>query len=141
MSLIPRRQSGPTRTPGSGYSLFDSQLVVSGDIETEGSVRIDGRMTGSVRRADTVVLGVGATMQGDVTAREVVIGGTLVGNVTATDRVELQPTAIVTGDITTQVVLVQEGGVVNGRVEMRQSTSGRATPAVSASHVIPTGLR
>jgi cytoskeletal protein CcmA (bactofilin family) len=121
MSLLARR-SGPNATPspaGSGYSLLDAQLLLSGDLDTSGSLRIDGKLEGTIRRADTVVLGVGATMSGDVHAREVVIGGTLTGNVHATERVELQATAIVTGDILTQTILVQEGGVVNGRVLMR----------------------
>ena len=121
MSLLARR-SGPTSTPSpaaSGYSLLDAQLSVTGDLDTGGSLRIDGKLEGNVRRADTVVIGVGASMTGDVHAREVVIGGTIIGNVHATERVELQATAIVTGDIVTQTILVQEGGVVNGRVLMR----------------------
>ena len=141
MSLLSRRPSGPTRAPSTGYSLFDSQLNVIGDIETDGSVRIDGRMTGSVRRSDTVVIGVGATMEGDIHAREVVVGGTLTGCIHASERVELQPTAVVNGDITTQVVLVQEGGVVNGRVEMRHAGAAVAHPASAADHAIPTGHR
>lgn len=118
MSLLSRRQGTAPNQAGSGYSLLDSQLTVTGDIDTAGSLRIDGRLNGSVRRADTVVVGAGAAVMGDVSAREVIIGGTVTGNVHASERVELQPTAIVTGDISTQVVLVQEGGVVNGRVEM-----------------------
>ena len=121
MSLLARR-SGPTSTPapaGNGYSLLDAQLVMTGDLDTAGSLRIDGKLEGSIRRADTVVLGVGATMTGDVHAREVVIGGSITGNIHATERVELQATAIVTGDVLTQTILVQEGGVVNGRVLMR----------------------
>src|SRR3954471_22262264 len=121
MSLLARR-SGPATPPGpasSGYSLLDAQLAMSGDLETAGSLRIDGKLEGTIRRADTVVLGVGATMSGDVYAREVVIGGSITGNIHATERVELQATAIVTGDILTQTILVQEGGVVNGRVLMR----------------------
>ena len=58
-------------------------------------------------------------MTGDVHAREVVVGGSVTGNIHATERVELQATAIVTGDVLTQTILVQEGGVVNGRVLMR----------------------
>ena len=128
MSLLARR-SGPTTPPGpasSGYSLLDAQLVMSGDLETAGSLRIDGKLEGTIRRADTVVLGVGATMSGDVYAREVVIGGSITGNIHATERVELQATAIVTGDVLTQTILVQEGGVVNGRVLMRPP--GEADP-------------
>lgn len=121
MSLLARR-SGPSATPspaGSGYSLLDAQLTFCGDLDTSGSLRIDGKLEGNIRRADTVVLGVGATMSGDVHAREVVIGGSITGNIHASERVELQATAIVTGDVLTQTILVQEGGVVNGRVLMR----------------------
>ena len=135
MSLLARR-SGPTSTPstaGSGYSLLDAQLSVSGDLDTGGSLRIDGRLEGNIRRADTVVIGVGATMSGDVHAREVVIGGTITGNVHATERVELQATAIVTGDILTQTILVQEGGVVNGRVLMRPPEDGATTQTLHVS--------
>ena len=135
MSLLARR-SGPTSTPtaaGSGYSLLDAQLSVSGDLDTGGSLRIDGKLEGNVRRADTVVLGVGATMSGDVHAREVVIGGTITGNVHATERVELQATAIVTGDILTQTILVQEGGVVNGRVLMRPPEGVATTQTLHVS--------
>jgi cytoskeletal protein CcmA (bactofilin family) len=119
MSILSRRRSAPTAPAGSGFSLLDSQMTVTGDLQTAGSLRIDGRLDGTVRHADTVVVGVGATMSGDIHAREVVIGGTINGTVHASDRVELQATAIVVGDIVTQTVLVQEGGVVNGRVLMR----------------------
>ena len=108
-----------TPAPPTGFSLLDAAIVVKGDLETSASLRIDGRVEGSVRRADVVVLGVGATMSGDIHAREVVVGGTLTGSIHAAERVELQATAIVTGDLVAQSVLVQEGGVVNGRVLMR----------------------
>ncbi|MEP6730140.1 MAG: polymer-forming cytoskeletal protein [bacterium] len=139
MSLLSRRSATSTQAvAGTGYSLLDSQLIVAGDIETDGSLRIDGRLDGSIRRADTVVLGVGAVMSGDVHAREVIVGGTLLGNVTASERIELQPTAVVTGDITAQVILVQEGGVVNGHVHMQPPTgSGRTISPHSGELSVP----
>src|SRR2546423_11008018 len=129
MRLFFRRKPAKVATPapikGGGYSLLDSQVTVTGDLETAGSLRIDGRLEGSVLRADTVVLGVGASMSGDIHAREVVIGRTLTGSVHGSERVELQATAIVTGDVHTGSVLIQEGGVVNGRVLM-----GPSAPAI-----------
>jgi cytoskeletal protein CcmA (bactofilin family) len=128
MRIFSRRQrasaaatAAPSKASSKGYSLLDSQVVITGDLETSGSLRIDGKLDGSVMRADTVVLGVGATMSGDIHAREVVIGGTLTGSVHGSDRVELQATAVVTGDVHTGSVLIQEGGVVNGRVLMGPS--------------------
>ena len=103
---------------GKGYSLLDAQLSVTGDLETAGSLRIEGSLDGSVLSADSVVIGVGSKISGDINAREVVVGGTITGNVHASERVELQATAVVTGDVHTGSILVQEGGVVNGRVLM-----------------------
>jgi cytoskeletal protein CcmA (bactofilin family) len=137
MSMFSRRSGTPPKSAGTAYSVLDSQLTVTGDIDTGGSLRIDGRLDGTIRRADTVVLGVGATMHGDIHAREVVLGGTMTGTVHAAERVELQATAIVIGDIVTQSVLVQEGGVVNGRVLMRppESESRDASGALAAKPI------
>lgn len=120
MRILPRRRRALPAPPASpGYALLDAHLVIHGDMETTGSIRIDGHLEGDIRRADIVVIGVGASVVGDVTAREIVIGGTITGQVQASERVELQATAIVTGDLHAQSVLMQEGGVVNGAVLMR----------------------
>lgn len=118
MNILSRRSRATPAVAGSGYSLLDGQLTVTGDLDTAASLRIDGSLRGTIKRADTVVLGVFATMVGDIHAREVIIGGSLTGSVFASERVELQATAIVNGDLSTLVVLVQEGGVINGRVIM-----------------------
>jgi cytoskeletal protein CcmA (bactofilin family) len=119
MRIFPRRRRAQSAVPvGSGYSLLDSQLSLAGDLTTSGSLRVEGRLEGSIRGADSVVIGVGASISGDVHAREVIIGGSITGDVHASERVELQATAIVTGDVHTGSVLVQEGGVVNGHVLM-----------------------
>jgi len=117
-----RRSASPAASKpapaGKGYSLLDTQLSLSGDLETTGSLRIEGKLDGSVLSADSVVIGVGSKIAGDIHAREVIVGGTITGNVHASERVELQATAVVTGDVHTGSILVQEGGVVNGRVLM-----------------------
>ena len=131
MSLMKKRQR--PAAPPTGFSLVDASMAVTGDLDTAASLRVDGRVEGNVRRADVMVLGVGATLVGDIHARVVVIGGTLNGTVYASERVELQATAIVTGDLVTQSVLVQEGGVVNGRVLMRPPEQGVPASGVRAA--------
>ncbi len=117
MALLKRRPATPAAsTPG--CSVLDAKLSVVGDLETDGTLRIDGHLRGSVRRADLVVLGPEATIEGDITAREIVIGGTVLGNVVAEERAEVQATALVAGDITTGAVLIHEGGAVRGRLQV-----------------------
>jgi cytoskeletal protein CcmA (bactofilin family) len=119
MRIFPRRRRAiPAAPVGRGYSLLDSQLSIGGDLTTTGSLRVEGHLEGSIRGADSVVVGVDAVITGDIHAREVIVGGTITGDVHAAERLELQATAIVTGDVHTGSVLIQEGGVVNGRVLM-----------------------
>lgn len=114
MSIFGRREASPI--PTTNFSVFDSHISVSGDLETDGALRIDGRLEGSIHRADLIVVGQGASVVGDITAREVIVGGAVTGNIFAAQRTELQSTGIVAGDIRSAAILVHEGGVVQGRL-------------------------
>jgi cytoskeletal protein CcmA (bactofilin family) len=108
-----------TNTAPAGYSVLDAQVTVRGDIETDGMLRIDGRLEGNIKRASVVLLGAGASINGDVNARELVVGGRIVGNIVAEARVEVEATAEVDGDIEADAILIHEGGAVRGRLFVR----------------------
>jgi cytoskeletal protein CcmA (bactofilin family) len=114
MSLFSRREVSPI--PSTNFSVFDSHISVNGDLETDGALRIDGRLEGTIHRADLVVVGEGSSIVGDVNAREVIVGGAVTGNIFAAQRTELQSTGIVAGDIRSAAILIHEGGVVQGRL-------------------------
>lgn len=123
MSLFSRRDASPI--PSTNFSVLDSHITVSGDLETDGALRIDGRLEGTIRRADLVVIGEGASIVGDVTAREILVGGAVTGNIFAAQRTELQSSGIVAGDIRSAAILIHEGGVVQGRLYIHPiSTTG-----------------
>jgi len=121
MRLVPRKSSRPANA--TGYSVIDDQLSIAGDMNTEGTVRVDGRVEGTLHRADTLSVGVNGAVIGDVEAREVIVGGTLVGTVTVAGRVEVQASATVQGDIRAEAVLLHEGGTVNGHVAIHPAGS------------------
>jgi cytoskeletal protein CcmA (bactofilin family) len=124
MKLFSRR---PKRPAGAGYSVLDDELTIVGDINTEGTIRVDGRVEGSVHRADTLIIGAGGTVIGNVEAREVVIGGELSGSLIVSGRVEVQATATVQGDIRAAAVLLAEGGTVHGHVSIHPIGSDTAS--------------
>jgi cytoskeletal protein CcmA (bactofilin family) len=99
-----------------GYSVIDDELTISGDIDTKGSIRIDGRVEGKLHRANTLIVGASGVIVGDVEAREVVAGGEIRGNLVVSDRVEVQATATITGDIRAAAILLLEGGKVHGHM-------------------------
>ena len=139
MKLFARR---PARPASDGYSVIDDQLSISGDIQTEGTIRVDGRLEGTLHHVDTLIIGAGGTVVGNIEAREVVIGGNLCGNLTVTGRVEVQSSASVQGDIHAAAVLLQEGGTVHGHVAIHpvgsneRAISGERRLALTPSRAV-----
>lgn len=105
------------------FSIVAKDMTIVGDLETEGMVRIEGRIRGTVRAAGQVLLGQGARIEGDIHTREAVIGGEVVGSIHASERVELQATASVNGNIATPRIAVLEGGRVSGEVRIQESAA------------------
>jgi cytoskeletal protein CcmA (bactofilin family) len=101
-----------------GPSVIASGMKVTGDVETNGVVKVEGTVEGSIRGARQLLLGRTGAVHGDIQAQEVVIAGRIVGTVTATERVEVQSTSNIEGDIHTRTIVVLEGGVINGSVRM-----------------------
>jgi cytoskeletal protein CcmA (bactofilin family) len=94
----------------------------TGNVETEGTIRIDGLLEGNVQ-ADWVVLGVKATVKGNIIARGIVVGGKIEGNLLAKEVVDVKAQGVISGDIEAGKFLVVEGGVLNGRVSMLTDAS------------------
>lgn len=109
------------------FSIIAKDMSIVGDLETEGVVRIEGRIRGTVRAGSQVLVSPGAQLEGDLHTREAVVGGEVVGTIHAIERVELQATASITGNIHTPRIAVMEGGRVSGEVRIEEAPS--AAPA------------
>ena len=117
------------RTDQIPFSIIASDMTVVGDLETEGVVRIEGRVKGTVRVGSQILVAQGATIEADLHTQEAVVAGTVNGAIHASDRVELQATAVVAGDIYTARIAIVEGAKVTGEVKM----DGAKSPAGAAS--------
>ena len=110
-----------------GLSIIAAGTVITGDVRTEGTVKVEGEVLGNVHAGQQVLLARGSRVKGDVQTREAVIGGIVEGAIRAIERVEIQATAVVQGDVTTQRIVIAEGGQVNGGLEMiKKGTIGLA---------------
>src|SRR2546426_9578685 len=65
-----------------------------GTLTFEGTVRIDGMVSGAIYSKGTVILGEHAVIEGDIIAGTIVSGGTVNGNLTANQRGRLLPPAV-----------------------------------------------
>jgi cytoskeletal protein CcmA (bactofilin family) len=130
-----RNGTTPEAPSPAGYSVLDAQMYVRGDLATDGTIRIDGRLEGNITKSDIVVVGSKASVVGNVVAREVVIGGSVEGNITAESRVELDSGAVVIGDIIAGSILTHEGAQIRGKVIVRTGDAAAAEQAAPADVV------
>ncbi|MEK7239220.1 MAG: polymer-forming cytoskeletal protein [Gemmatimonadota bacterium] len=117
-------------TAEAALSIIAAGMHISGDVETNGTMKIDGRIDGSVLGARQVMLGRHGTIHGNLRAGEVVVGGLIDGAIVANERLELQASAVVNGDIDTKSIVVLEGARINGAVRMQETQPSNSTAAV-----------
>ncbi len=98
---------------GEHFSVVSAECYFQGTLSVQGSLRVDGKLEGSVDNARQVIVGEGGKIIGDVTGQTVVCGGDIEGNVCA-EMVEVLAKASVKGDIRAQKMIVEEGGRIEG---------------------------
>lgn len=119
--------SGATQPGREGViSIIGPGMRVVGDCESEGTLRIEGSVEGTVRAGKAVVVGKDGVVDGDIETQDAVIGGRVNGSVRAESRLELQATCVVEGKIQARRIKLEEGGTVNGTIEIGQV---QATPS------------
>lgn len=115
-------------------SIIGPGMRVTGDCETDGTLRIEGTVEGTVRAGKAVVIGKDGIVKGDVATQDAIIGGRVTGAVIAESRLELQATCVVEGEIRARRIKLEEGGRVNGTVETGEvRPESEPRPALPAS--------
>lgn len=125
-----------TGTRDAAISIIGPGMRVVGDCETDGTLRIEGNIEGTVRAGKAVVVGKDGKVEGDIVTQDAIIGGHVNGKVTAESRLELQATCTVEGEIHARRVKLDEGGTVNGSIQIgdiKKSSSSMSSSSSSSS--------
>ncbi|HET9424614.1 MAG TPA: polymer-forming cytoskeletal protein [Gemmatimonadaceae bacterium] len=125
MGMLGSNKSSP------GYSVIHDRLTIRGELDTDGTVRVEGRVEGPVHRVGTLIVGAGGFVVGDVEAKDVTVAGQIQGNVHASGRLEIEPGASVLGEVRANLMILREGATIHGQVSIG------ATPPAAVS--APTG--
>ena len=116
-----RPAPSPRVSSGEGaISIIGPGMRIEGDLATDGTVRIEGTVQGTIRAGKAVVLGQNGEIVGDIYTRDAVIGGRVKGTLVADSRLELQGSCVVDGEIRARAAHLQlaEGATFNGQIRM-----------------------
>lgn len=90
--------------------------IVKGDIITQGDIRIDGRVEGSLTSKGKLVVGNTGVIDGQVVCVTANISGTLHGNIQVSEMLKVQATGKVSGEITYAKLSVEPGAELEGKL-------------------------
>jgi cytoskeletal protein CcmA (bactofilin family) len=121
----------PAETSGAPATIGKS-VQIRGEVKGSEDLLVDGVVEGTITLSDSrLTIGPNATVQANVSARDVVVVGTLNGDILASGRVELRAGANLIGDIHAARLSIEENAMFSGKVDLVQPQSGPERGVVS----------
>lgn len=114
------RRSGDKGAPFEPLTIAADQTH-SGDIDFDGTVKVDGIVGGNIR-ANRIVLGPTACVAGTLAARTVHVDGAVSGAIDG-GRVSVGPAARIAGDVTYDSLSISNGASISGRCQDRAANN------------------
>jgi cytoskeletal protein CcmA (bactofilin family) len=103
--------------PGS-INLIGAGTIIEGEMKSNGDVRVDGSIFGTITSKAKVVLGATGVVEGDITCQNADISGLVKGKAIIADLLFLKSTAKIVGDIVTSKLVVESGATFTGSCNM-----------------------
>ena len=100
-------------------ALLGAGTEYQGQLNFKGTVRIDGRFHGDISSEGKLILGKEAQVDASVSVNELVVHGVLRGVVRVAKRVTLHQTAQVFAAMHTPSMIMEQGAVLQGELQMR----------------------
>tara|TARA_B110000495_G_C22924708_1_gene540353 strand:- start:426 stop:848 length:423 start_codon:yes stop_codon:yes gene_type:complete len=95
---------------------------IEGEINSKGSIRIDGKLKGSITTKAKLVIGKTGIILGDIFCQNASIEGRVEGKINVQDLLDLKSTGVISGDIVTNKLVVEEGAKFDGKCSMGSGT-------------------
>ena len=120
LSSLPKPRASTVITEG---------VILTGRLCGEGSLQVEGVVEGEIELQGSVAVSSTGLVKGPITAGVVRIAGTVVGDISAQEHLRLEKTGKIQGDVSAASLVVEDGGRLNGRSTMLESSPLDPVPA------------
>jgi cytoskeletal protein CcmA (bactofilin family) len=96
--------------------------IIEGNIRTEGDLRVDGKVIGNIICKGRLVSGPSSEILGDILCVNGNLEGMCRGNIQVNEVLKVAKSANIDGIISTKKLTVEEGAVVQAKINMSNSS-------------------
>lgn len=99
-------------------TIVGEDTAIKGTIHSQRSIRVEGAIEGEINSQGEVFIGEKSKVKANIYGKRVVIAGEVTGNIEAISGLHICKTGRVYGDITGDQLVIEEGAIYKGRVNM-----------------------
>lgn len=98
-------------------NIIGSGTEITGDLSTKGDIRIDGKITGTVKSKAKVVISATGEVVGDIFSESAEVSGKIFGDINTSEILFLKTTATLTGNVFSNKLVVESGANLIGNCQ------------------------
>jgi cytoskeletal protein CcmA (bactofilin family) len=99
-------------------SLVDRHSAFDGNLHAQRDLRVEGELKGNVTCDGTFFVAEGAVVSASIEAEHITVAGDLSGEIRCRGRLQILPSGRVRAKVATASLVIQEGAIYEGQLEM-----------------------
>ena len=115
-------------------TMIDSKVSIEGNIYTESSIYIAGKLNGEIRSEGDVFIGLDGFINGNIYAKNISVAGSIEGFVEANGTLRILNSGKIYGDINVYRFVADEGAVFEGKCSMTDLSAMPINPIDVRNH-------
>jgi cytoskeletal protein CcmA (bactofilin family) len=122
-------------TDNTTINLISNGTEITGDIKSNGDIRVDGSLTGNLSTKGKVVIGPTGKVKGEVLCKNSEVSGIIEGKISVGQLLTLKASSKIFGDIVTVKLSIEPGARFTGTCKMSDNDNNEgAAPAKEKEH-------
>ena len=122
-------------TSASSTSIIGAGTTITGNIQSNGDIRIDGTILGNLVSKAKILIGAGGVVEGDIDGKQADVLGKVTGKIKVADLLYLHGQAVVDGDLYAGKLQIEPTASFNGQCHMGANVVDLLTITERASAV------
>ena len=99
-------------------TVIGSSIVIDGEISGDEDLIIQGTVKGRILLKENLYVEQDGVVEADIETRNIEVSGQVTGNISATEKVEISAGGRTVGDIKAPRILIADGAIFKGNVDM-----------------------
>ena len=117
-------------TDNTTINLISNGTDITGDIKSNGDIRIDGSLTGNLNTKGKVVIGTTGKVKGEIICKNSEVAGYIEGKIIVGQLLNLKASSKINGEIATLKLSIEPGAIFSGNCKMSDTENNAGSGTI-----------